>query len=136
MLFLLLCTLPSTASAQPWADGYKAGDYQKAADLLHPLVLKLSMQPESSDPQLARHLALMYAQGTGVAHDPVLAGALAQLAEGATQNLAPQYADKFAEYDAIVKASARFVTQHCASLTQGDGVSAGIALGGCRPELT
>jgi hypothetical protein len=42
-----------------------------------------------------------------------------------------QYADQFAEYDAIVKASARFVTQHCDSLTQGDGLSAGIALGGC-----
>jgi hypothetical protein len=34
-----LAGLPRIASAQAWADAIKAGDYSKAAELLHPIVI-------------------------------------------------------------------------------------------------
>lgn len=126
-----LWALPSLASAQPWMDAYKAGDYPKAADLLHPLVLQQSGEPEYADPEPAQHLATLYAQGLGVPRDPILGCALANLATRAVQNLAPRYAYDFAGFKAQEAASEKFVHTHCAMLNERDGFAAGQALGGC-----
>jgi hypothetical protein len=81
----LMCfAIPSTGAAQPWLDAYRSGDYQRAANLLHPIVLDWSSQPISDDPAPARHLAMLYADGRGVVHDPIAACSLSQVAYGAT----------------------------------------------------
>ena len=78
---IVLCSVPCTAWAQPWADAYRAGDYRKAVDLLEPLVI--GVEPLPADPEPARHLAMLYAQGLGVARDAALACAMAQTAASA-----------------------------------------------------
>jgi hypothetical protein len=129
MILAALCLLPCTASAQPWKDAYRAGDYQTAAALLHPLVIQLRLQPESADPDPARHLAMLYAQGFGVSSDPIAACSLAQVAGMATQMAAPQYAQNIAAYDASVKDADGFINQHCDKLTQRDRMIASLTTG-------
>ena len=130
LLFLVvLCTLPGTASAQPWADAYRAEDYRTAADLLHPLVSQLQMQPESADPDPARHLATMYAQGLGVSRDLMTACSLAQVAGMATQMAAPKYAQNIAAYDASLKDADAFISKHCDGLTERDRTVASLTTG-------
>jgi len=119
-----LCALPCAASAQPWRDAYKAGDYQKAAELLHPLVVQMAWQPGSADPDPSRHLATMYAQGLGVPKDPIAACELAQVAFEANQNYAPRLAPDIAAYDASIKAADAFMTKHCDELSEWDRIAA------------
>jgi hypothetical protein len=78
---VLLAIVPRPAAAQPWADAIRRGDYEKAADLLHPIVT----DPEaigsfSTDPEAAQQLAKLYAEGLGVPRDPVLACTLSKMA--------------------------------------------------------
>jgi hypothetical protein len=131
MLFIgALCAWPSAVSAQPWADAYKAGDYQNAADLLHPLVVQSVTQPESADPDPARLLATMYAQGQGVAQDPIAACSLAQAVNVATNFVAPtRYGGNNAAYDASLKEADAFAHKHCDTLTARDRDIASESLG-------
>jgi len=129
VLLVALCALPGTASAQPWKDAYRAGDYQKAADLLHPLVIQLRLQPASMEPDPARHLATMYAQGLGVSRDPIAACSLAQVAAEATSFSAPKYAQKAEAYDATVKDADAFVTLQCDKLTERERMVASLTAG-------
>jgi hypothetical protein len=135
-----LCAWPSAASAQPWSDAYKSGDYQKAADLLHPLVLQQSQDNDYAEPEPAQRLATMYELGLGVPRDPILACALANFATRAVQNLAPRYAYDFAGFKAREAASDAYVHKQCATLSEQDGFTAGQSMGGCwgfgvRPDL-
>jgi hypothetical protein len=126
---LLLCTPPSTASAQPWADAYKAGDYQKAADLLHPLVIHGVVQSDSGDPEPPRLLAIMYAQGLGVPQDLIAACSLAQVVSMATRFGAPRYAQNIGAYDAAVKEADGFANKHCDGLSSWDRMTASVSIG-------
>jgi hypothetical protein len=129
VLFLVLCTLPSAVAAQPWAEAYKAGDYAKAADLLHPLVIQGVVQPDSGDPEPPRHLATMYAQGLGVPQDLIAACSLAQVVSMATSFSAPRYAQNIEAYDAAVKEADSFSNKHCDGLSTWDRMAASISMG-------
>lgn len=85
LALLVGCVLPSSAAAQGWLDAYNAREYDKAAVLLHEMVTDPEFVLTERDPLPARHLALLYAKGLGVAADPIAACALAQDAEMATQ---------------------------------------------------
>ena len=128
-MILALCGLPCAAAAQPWADAYRTGDYQKAADLLHPVVIEPFIELTSTDPVPARHLAMLYAQGLGVARDPIAACSLAQISEMATHMAAPQYAQNISAYEAALQESQRFVREHCERLTRQDRLAASHSLG-------
>jgi len=70
LTLLIFCALPAVASAQPWLTAYQAGEYGKAADLLHEIV----SDPENlgrGDPRAFRLLARMYQDGLGVPRDPI-----------------------------------------------------------------
>jgi len=129
VLLVALCALPGTASAQPWKDAYQAGDHQKAADLLHPLVIQLRLQPASMEPDPAHHLATMYALGLGVSRDPIAACSLAQVAAEATSFSAPKYAQNIEAYNASVKDANAFVTGQCDKLTERERMVASLTAG-------
>lgn len=122
LMILALCALPRAAAAQPWADAYRSGDYHKAADLLQPLASDMG----SRDPAPARHLAILYAQGLGVARDPIAACALAQVSE-----MAAHMADamNIVAYEASLEESEQFVRKHCEDLSQQDRLSATLSMG-------
>ena len=63
--------LPAPAQAQAWADAYRAEDYQRAADLLHPILFE-SMMPGVSDdePAPTHHLAMSVRPGAGCRSRP------------------------------------------------------------------
>jgi hypothetical protein len=128
-LVLLLGVLPSIASGQSWTDAYKAGEYQKAADLLHPLVIELIVKPDYGDPNPARSLATMYAEGLGVPQDLIAACSLGQVVAMATQFAAPKYAERIGAFEAAVKDADQFVNKHCAGLTDWDRMTANVSIG-------
>src|SRR5690348_7258301 len=101
LTILLLCALPQGAAAQAWADAYQSGDYTRAAMLLQPLASDMG----SRDPAPARQLAILYAQGLGVARDPITACGLAQASE-ASAHMAD--ASNIAAYEAGLKESDEF----------------------------
>ncbi len=72
-----LCALP--VSAQGWRDTYEAGDYQRAAALIHPMLVSVVAFPDGiggGDAVAFEALADMYATGRGVEQDVVLACAV------------------------------------------------------------
>ena len=129
LAILALCAFPSPGWAQPWADAYRKGDYQTAASLLHPIVLEPFLNISFTDPAPARHLAVMYARGLGVATDPIAACALAQIAEIATNMVAPQFAHSFAAYEEVRKEGARLLHDLCDGLGESDRLAAGRSVG-------
>ena len=122
LMILALCALPHTAAAQAWADAYQSGDYHKAAVLLQPLASDMG----SRDPAPARHLALLYAQGLGVARDPIVACALAQASEAAAHMAA---ATDIVAYEAGLQESDLLVRQQCDYLPEQDRLSATLSMG-------
>jgi hypothetical protein len=122
LMVLALCTLPHAAMAQAWADAYQSGDYQKAAVLLQPLASDMG----SRDPAPARHLAMLYAQGLGVARDPIAACSLAQASEAAA-HMAD--ASDIVAYEASLEESDQFVREHCDYLPEQDRLSATLSMG-------
>lgn len=128
LCILCVCALPCAAAAQPWADAYRARDYATAANLLQPVVVEQALQLTNADPAPARHLAVLYAQGRGVALDTVAACALAQASEMATQFAPLRYASA-AGYDAALKKSERFRREHCDGLADADRTAATLAIG-------
>jgi hypothetical protein len=129
LLFSLLCTVPCTVSAQTWRDAYKAGDYQKAADLLHPFVIQSMMQLDAGDPDAAHYLATMYAQGLGVPQDAIAACSVAQVVSIVTNFNAPRYAQQIGAFDAALKAADEFISKHCDGLSNWDRMVTGVSLG-------
>jgi hypothetical protein len=129
IIVLSFCALPVTASPQPWADAYKAGDYNRAAKLLLPLVLDFERLIDSANPAPARRLALLYAQGRGVPRDPIAACSLARLANMATQNEAPQFGNNIAGWNAHIEASEQFVHEQCDGLSHEDFLAASRSVG-------
>ncbi len=115
-----IAALPGVAFGQPWADAYKAGDYAKAVHLLQPIIVsqQLSFSP-SADPLAPRLLAVLYAEGKGVARDAVVACTLAQLSDMA-KNMAPVRVTTPEEYKAYqegLEESGRFARGLCDPLT-------------------
>jgi hypothetical protein len=121
---IAVCVLPNSVFAQTWADAYRQGDYQAAADELHPLVIRQSLQPPFSDPEPLRHLAVLYGEGLGLSQDPIVACSLAQAARMATEQLAPEYVGRIAEYVSLQKDADDFVVRRCAGLSHEDGMTA------------
>jgi len=127
-VFALLCACPTVASAQAWADPYRAGDYEKAIDLLHAAVSKVSDNPAFDEPESPALLATMYARGEGVAANPVMACSLARLAGAATQMRVVPGEDG-PSYQARMDASGAFVHRHCDPLAPDDRATAERAIG-------
>lgn len=115
------------AVAQTWAEAVRAGDYETAAERLHPLVVEQAVSFRfESEP--FRQLAKMYAQGLGVPRDHVIACTLADLASRG-QDLAGPSTDDFVGHEARVKASREFFHTLCDVLTAEERLAAGRALG-------
>lgn len=130
LAIIALCALPCTASAQPWADAYKAGDYPKAAELLHTLAVDERFD-QSGDPAPARQLAVMYAQGQGVPQDSIFACSMARLADMIAQTRRPDVkvlADMYIHI-ANRQESERFFREHCDRLTEYEKELAARAMG-------
>jgi len=87
IVFTLVCLFPAVGSAQAWADSYRAGDYDKAADLLHAAVSKAAGNPAFDDSQSAEALATLYARGQGTPLNPIMACSLARLAGAAPRRV-------------------------------------------------
>ena len=129
LVFLVAgCVIPCAAAAQPWAEAVKAGDYRRASDILHPIVIEQYRNPDATkDPAAARQLAGMYARGLGVPHDPIVACALARAAEMAA-SMVPTVVNSIEDmqaYQASEKERERFVRGHCDALGQYDQQVAG-----------
>jgi hypothetical protein len=126
--------LPSAVAAQPWADAYKAGEYAKAASLLQPIAVEQVQSMgdgQNSDPAPARHLALLYARGSGVERDAILACTLAQLSDMASRQVPYRgtTAADYTAYQASIDESERFVHAHCGPLTDRQRLAASRSLG-------
>ncbi len=118
LAFVVFCALPAGASAQAWADAYAAGNYDKAADLLHQVVIESTVDIVSAVPEPYRQLAQMYSEGRGVPKDAIAACSLARMAGQATMMTAPKrYSADIKAYDAAHKESDEFIRTHCDSLT-------------------
>lgn len=126
---LVLCAFPCAAAAQPWADAYRSGDYKKAADLLHPMIIEQGYEQTFADGTLTRHLAQLYARGLGVERDAVAACALAQMSDVAAHMSAPQYSQNPFAYEDSLKESQRFVGEHCDRLEPPARLAAGRSMG-------
>lgn len=142
-LTLILCTVPAVASAQPWRDAFRAGEYAKAADLLHDIV----SDPENvlqGNPDALRLLAEMYRDGLGVPRDAMAACSLAQDAEMATQMAPParpmQTMNDAVAYQALQTQAHEFATAVCGALSGAERLAAERSRGGCygfgMPEET
>lgn len=126
---LALALFPHSAVAQPWVDAYGAGDFGRAAHLLQPVVIDQAMDVSLGDPEPARLLALLYAEGRGVPRDAIAACSLARAAEIATQMSAARYARQPADYEAALAESQAFVHRHCESLPERERVAADQSIG-------
>jgi hypothetical protein len=79
-MFALLAALFVTslaAAPETWSDALRSGNYARAAQLLHPIVTDPMYNLGSHDPEPARALARLYAQGLGVPRDPIGACSIA-----------------------------------------------------------
>lgn len=85
ILVAALAVLPATAAGETWRDAFQAGDYPRAAALLHPLVLDRADAVVLPEAEATEHLGLMYAAGLGVTADGVMACALLDLAHAAAR---------------------------------------------------
>ena len=133
LVFLVAtCVIPCAAAAQPWAEAVKAGDYRMASELLHPIVMEQHQNPgATNDPAPARVLAGMYAGGLGVDRDPIVACALAQVAEMAA-SMVPTVVNRLDDlqaYQASEKEREQFVRGHCDALSDYDQQVAGRVFG-------
>jgi hypothetical protein len=123
-VLIAICVLPRAASAQKWLEEYRNGNYQAAADELHPLVIRQSLMLPYSNPLPLKHLATMYAQGLGVSLDFVVACSLAQAARMGTEYAVHEYVGRADKYDALTKEADEFVLRHCAGLSAADRLAA------------
>ncbi len=126
---VVLCAFPCGAAAQPWAEAYRSGDYKRAADLMHPLVIEQGHELTVAEQALTRHLALLYARGLGVSRDPIAACSLAQMSDMAAHMSAPQYSQNIFAYQDALQESQRFVGEHCERLSEPDRLTASRSMG-------
>lgn len=131
---LCFCALPAAASAQPWADAYRSGDYERAAALLHPIAVELALHPDAVDPAPAHQLSMMYGLGQGVTRDPVAACALAEVAFGITQNSPPSSLEDVAAREARIKKADAFLQQQCDRLSDADRKTANFCFAFGMPD--
>lgn len=124
----VVCAFPAIASAQAWADAYRTGNYEQAAELLHQIVIDLARDPAMGEPEPYRHLALMYAQGQGVAPSGIAACTLARAAEIATDMRHVPGEDVHA-YQARRDESGEFMRRHCDPLSSEDRKTAELSVG-------
>jgi len=130
LMLIGIWLLPFSVQAQAWADAVRAADYQRAADLLHPIVAESFVRGTADDdPAPSRQLAVLYAHGVGVERDPIAACALAQTSNMAAQMSAPRYAADIRRYDALITESEQFVGDLCGSLAYEDRVAASRSIG-------
>ena len=130
LAFVAFCAVPANVSAQAWADAYRAGNYEKAADLLHQIVIESTTDIVSAIPEPYRQLAQMYSVGRGVPRDATAACSLARMAGQATMMAAPKrYSTDIKAYDAAHKESDEFIRTHCDALTADDRLTADRAMG-------
>jgi hypothetical protein len=128
-LLVVLLFIP-LASGETWQDAIRARDYERAAQLLHPIVGAADDYTlHGQDPMPARQLAVMYAQGLGVPRDPIGACALAITARFPVENSAPRFAQDVAAWEANREQATKFVDQHCAGLLPQDLAKATTAVG-------
>jgi hypothetical protein len=133
LFMLAMCGLPDAALGQSWADAYKAEDYGRAAELLQPIVMKQAQTmgaDPAPDPAPASHLAVMYARGSGVLRDPILACALARLSEHVKGfvEVSVQNAAEMLAYKASLDESEQFVRAHCDTLTDRQQMAAAVSM--------
>jgi hypothetical protein len=126
VIALLLCAPAAPGWQQTWKDAFQAGDYRRAADLLHPLIADFERQFD--DPEPFRHAAILYAGGLGVPRDPIVACALAQMADIGMQSRPPA-ADTLEAYQAAEKERLRFVQDHCGRLSAEQRRAASLSMG-------
>ena len=123
---VVFCALPAVASAQAWADAYRARDYERAADLLHQVVISTSGEDFASLLPEYRQLALLYADGFGLAKDPFAACMMANWADAATKKSAAKlFGPDLGAYEASVRESELFLATLCEPLTEDDRLNAG-----------
>jgi hypothetical protein len=129
LLVVVLCAVPAVVSAQTWADAYRAGNYQKAAELLQQIVIETGIRDVTTvDPEPPAQLALMYAQGQGVAGNAITACTLARTAEVAT-HMRPVPGLQGEAFQARLDASGEFMRRHCDPLTAEDRRTAELSVG-------
>ena len=132
VLSAAIAALPGVAFGQPWADAYKAGDHAKAVQMLQPIIVSQQLSFSSgADPLAPRLLAVLYAEGKGVARDPVVACTLAQLSDMA-KNMAPVRVttpDEYRVYQESLEESGRFARGLCDPLTDRQQRAVGQSLG-------
>ena len=128
---LIAIVLAANTTGDTWQDAYRARDYERAAQLLHPIVMDPDQVVAGHDPAPFWHLATMYAQGLGVPRDPVGACALAHTARDPAERHAAQSArGTLAVYQAILDESNKVLQQHCGGLLP-DDVQAAMSSVGC-----
>jgi hypothetical protein len=87
------------------------------------------VQLDSGDPDAARYLATMYAEGLGVPQDAIAACSVAQVVSIVTNVNAPRYAQHIGAFDAAIKAADEFINKHCNGLSSWDRMVTGVSLG-------
>jgi hypothetical protein len=125
----------AAGSAQSWQEAYQAGDYEKAAKLLYPIVT----DPDATSPGVwgtdraddrpYRALATMHAEGRGVQADPITACSLAMMAEMFSHHRANTLAHQPESYLAFTREYKAFRANLCGGLSQDATLAAGRVLG-------
>jgi len=124
----------SIASAQPWKDAYDRQDYPVAASLLQGIVFEHAPQGGTRYPDVEaiQMLAQLYADGRGVARDPLTACALSNYGSGAAVY-------RHGDRDPRTVSIQRQVEAHCVPLTPAERVEAmrpdGCILQGPEPRV-
>jgi len=123
---LVLSAIPCAATAQSWQDAIKKGDYQAAVAILQPLAVKSLLMVNDRDAEALQQLARMYAEGRGVAADPVLACGLAKMFSSTAEMQPPatNTLDEFNARQARLKQIQDAVKTLCAPLSAFDRESA------------
>jgi hypothetical protein len=130
ILLLPVWALPCTAAAQTWKAAYDAGQFNRAAVLLHEIVTDAEAA-DSGDSQPFARLGDMYARGKGVSRDPIAACALFQLASiadaqsGGTIDGRPiRTIEDYEAREARTRQVQRPAIEHCNKLSDDDRLAA------------
>lgn len=138
---VIACLFASSGglAAQSWKEAYARGDYQKAADLLHPVVVEQALNQDADDPTAIRQLAEMYAAGRGVRFDPIAACELALMSQTAASRASHRLLPDLRAYDRSLLDDARLLAARCDGLAERDRIAAHRSAG-CfafgMPEMT
>ena len=112
--------VPAASAAASWGTAVKRGDYATAATLLHQHVFEPERPVKMPDPAALKQLALLYAEGKGVARDSVLACGLLRAHAVATT--------KTTKSAAASRAAQALVEKHCGPLSVSERAAAFAAM--------